>query len=184
MEVVVSETQQVVTHRAADAPRLIPGGFKLHGDLDDGVGNGQAGGKRHGGALARVDHGGGGTGIGERAGPSGQVVADLQDHRIREAQPHSTLPPFTLRISPVMCRASSLHRNTTGPAMSAALATRPSGIARSISPRLAPPASAYAPAAISVSTHPGATQFTLMWRGASSIARDLVKAMTAPLVAA
>jgi len=36
---------------------------------------------------------------------------------------------------------------------------------------------------ISVSTHPGATQLTVI-RGASSTASDLVKAMTAPLVAA
>src|SRR3989442_15563384 len=35
-------------------------------------------------------------------------------------QPHSTDPPFTLSISPVTCRAQSLHRKTIGPAMSSA----------------------------------------------------------------
>src|SRR5260370_28782191 len=70
IEVVVFETQQVVAHRATDAPGLISGGFELRGDLDDRVGNGKSGGKRHGGALARVDHGTGGGGGGPPALPA------------------------------------------------------------------------------------------------------------------
>src|SRR3989442_2841312 len=106
------------------------------------------------------------------------VEADAHDH------PQSTLPPFTLRISPVMCPARSEQRNTMGPAQSSWLATRPSGIVRSMSSLPRPAALAYGVADISVSTHPGATQFTLIRRGASSTARDLVNEMTAPLVAA
>jgi hypothetical protein len=50
IKVVVFESQEVVAHRAAHAPRLIPGRFELRGDLDDRVGNGQLSGKRHDGA--------------------------------------------------------------------------------------------------------------------------------------
>src|ERR1051326_9251555 len=97
-----------------------------------------------------------------------------------ERHPQSTEPPLTFNTSPVMCRASGEHRNTIGPATSSALATRPSGIVRSIAAR---PSPAYGFADISVSTHPGATQFTVSF-GASSTASDFVSAMTAPLVAA
>src|SRR5207249_8465096 len=62
-----------------------------------------------------------------------------------------------------------------GPAQSSGLATRPSGIVRSISSLPRPASLAYGVADISVSTHPGATQFTLIRRGASSTARDLVR---------
>src|SRR2546425_1150377 len=106
------------------------------------------------------------------------VEADAHDH------PQSTLPPFTFRISPVMWPARSEQRNTMGPAQSSGLATRPSGIVRSMSSLPRPASLAYGVADISVSTHPGATQFTLIRRGASSTARDLVNEMTAPLVAA
>jgi hypothetical protein len=42
-------------------------------------------------------------------------------------QPQSTEPPFTFITSPVMCRASGEQRNTTGPATSSGVATRPRG---------------------------------------------------------
>jgi hypothetical protein len=45
------------------------------------------------------------------------------------------------------------------------------------------PSPAYGPALISVSTHPGATQLTVI-SGAYSIASDLVIEISAPLVAA
>ena len=67
-----------------------------------------------------------------------------------------------------------------GPAMSSALATRPSGIPCSM--RARPPA-AYGSAHISVSTHPGATQLTVM-PGAHSMAIYFVIEISAPFVAA
>ena len=89
-----------------------------------------------------------------------QLAGDVEDgpggRRPQGAYPHSTDPPFTFTISPVMWRASAEHRNTIGPATSSALATRPSGIPAAI--RLSP-SPAYEPAAMSVSTQPGATQF-------------------------
>src|SRR5690606_33364216 len=95
--------------------------------------------------------------------------------------PQSTLPPFTLRISPVMWRAIGVHRKTMGPATSSAVATRPSGI----------PALAAARASVrrteaerSVSTQPGATLFTVIPRGASSTHMDLTSETMAPLDAA
>src|SRR5439155_264200 len=86
-----------------------------------------------------------------------------------------TLPPFTFRISPVMCPARSEQRNTMGPAQSSGLATRPSGIVRSMSSLPRPASLAYGVADISVSTHPGATQFTLIRRGASSTGEGFVR---------
>ena len=82
-----------------------------------------------------------------------------------------------------MWLARSEHRNTIGPATSSAPATRPRGIVPSISCLPLPPPLANGFAHISVSTHPGATQFTLM-PGASSTASDLVNEITAPFVAA
>ena len=67
-----------------------------------------------------------------------------------------------------------------GPATSSALAMRPSGMARSIAWRPC----AMGRSTISVSIHPGATQFTVTSRSASSTATDLVKEMSAPLLAA
>src|SRR6267378_3078375 len=102
-----------------------------------------------------------------------QLPGDLQDlggdGQLRwERHPQSTDPPFTFRISPVMFRANREHRNTIGPAISSALPARPSGIvARSAGLALSVAAD------ISVSTHPGATQFTVIW-GANSRARDFV----------
>src|SRR6516162_3790274 len=72
--------------------------------------------------------------------------------------PHRTEPPFTFRISPVMKLARSDARNRIGPAISSAVAARPSGITL---------AAIFRPAFVfstgfdmSVATHPGATLFT------------------------
>ncbi len=46
-----------------------------------------------------------------------------------ELQPHKTDPPFTLMISPVRKLANSDARKRIGPAISSAVAARPSGIA-------------------------------------------------------
>ena len=67
-----------------------------------------------------------------------------------------------------------------GPATSSTVATRPSGIDASMRSR--PAAMGFA--TISVSTQPGATQLTVMPRGASSTATLLVRAIIAALVAA
>src|SRR5688572_22439064 len=104
-------------------------------------------------------------------------------HRDRPAReddddhPTSTLPPFTLTISPVMWRARSEQRNTIGPAMSRGDATRPIGIDL---PMRALPSPTYADSAISVSTQPGATLFTVIPRGASSMHSDFTYEIIAP----
>ncbi len=67
-----------------------------------------------------------------------------------------------------------------GPAMSSALAIRPIGMLSWIRWRFS---GVKAGALISVSTQPGATQFTTRV-GAYSMASDLVSEMRAPLVAA
>src|SRR5437870_506983 len=96
--------------------------------------------------------------------PAGSRVVAHRDRpagKEKNDHPQSTLPPFTLRISPVMWRARSEQRNTIGPAMSSALPTRPNGIVSSISRLPSPVSRPYGCADISVSTHPGATPFTL-----------------------
>src|SRR2546426_11938268 len=119
---------------------------------------------------------------GETRGPGPHRCVPLPTpHSV--VQPHSTVPPLTFRTSPVMCRARSEHKNTIGPAISSGGATRPSGIVRSISRFPFPASRENGCWHISVSTHPGATQFTAI-RGASSPASDFVRAMAAPLVAA
>jgi len=80
-----------------------------------------------------------------------------------------------------MWRASGLARKSTGPAMSAGLATRPSGIFASMRPR---PSAANGRVTASVSTQPGAMLFTVMSRGPSSTANDLTKDIIAPFEAA
>ena len=65
----------------------------------------------------------------QAAQPADQVRAQaLRVPQDDVAHPQSTDPPLTFTISPVMCRASGEQRNTTGPAMSSAVATRPSGM--------------------------------------------------------
>src|SRR5260370_4001365 len=96
--------------------------------------------------------------------------------------PHSTAPPVTLSTSPVTKVARSDAQNRIGPAISARVPTRPSGIAEVAN--FAPALVASTGRDMSVPTQPGATQLTRMpWR-ASSVARDLTKLITAPLVPA
>src|SRR5277367_4727154 len=98
-----------------------------------------------------------------------------------ELQPHKTDPPFTLMISPVRKLARSEARNRIGPAISSAVAGRPSGIAA---------ATAFTPAFVeitgfdmSVATHPGAIEFTRMLCLASSTASPFTRLITPPLLA-
>ena len=65
--------------------------------------------------------------------------------------------------------------------MSRGDATRPSGMDDATRAITSP---ARAPATISVSTHPGATAFTVTCRGASSMASDLTSEIIAPFEAA
>src|SRR2546425_1683276 len=87
--------------------------------------------------------------------------------------PKKPAPPLTFRISPLICRAQSVHKKTIGHAISSGVATRPMGIESSIDFRK--PGLEKTSAHISVSTQPGATEFTLMPKGPSSAANDLVK---------
>src|SRR4029077_1950878 len=96
-----------------------------------------------------------------------------------ELYPHKTEPPFTLMISPVMKLARSEATKRMGPAISSAVAARPSGMTEE---------AIFWPAFVSstgldmsVATQPGATEFTRMLFRASSAARLLVKLMTPPL---
>src|SRR5687767_6333196 len=113
----------------------------------------------------------------------GAAHGGVVSHRDRPARededdhPQSTEPPLTFRISPVTCRARSEQRNTIGPAMSIAEAIRPIGIVRRIRSFASPP---NAGTDMSVSTQPGATELTVMSRGASSIANDFTNEMIAP----
>src|SRR5579864_4284338 len=80
--------------------------------------------------------------------------------------PHRTEPPFTLITSPVTKVARSDTANRIGPAISSGVATRWSGIVAKTAFR--PDFVSSAGLAMSVSTHPGATQFTRMLCRASS----------------
>src|SRR5258706_13171162 len=79
-------------------------------------------------------------------------------HLSLPSYPTSTAPPFTLKISPVMKLAYSVHRKSTGPAISSGVPTRPNGISRRISSPLLGLSSAGLDK--SVSTQPGATELT------------------------
>src|ERR1700722_18362405 len=96
-------------------------------------------------------------------------------------QPHSTAPPLTFSTSPVMNVDKSDATKSSGPAISSADATRPSGIVSTTS--FIPDLVLSVLADMSVSTQPGATQFTNMLCGASSVDRPFTKLMTAPLLA-
>src|SRR5580700_1889162 len=87
---------------------------------------------------------------------SGDGVTPQQ--KFPTSYPTSTAPPFTLKTSPVIKPAYSVHKNSTGAAISSGLPARPSGIV----PRIASPVlgSSSAGFDISVSTQPGATLFT------------------------
>src|SRR5207253_4215583 len=84
----------------------------------------------------------------------------------QRAQPQSTDPPFTLMISPQRKLAKSDARNRIGPAISSAVAARPSGIA--VAMALPPDLVLITGFDISVATQPGATEFTRMLCRASS----------------
>src|SRR5258706_2196364 len=79
-------------------------------------------------------------------------------HPSLPSYPTSTAPPFTLKTSPVMKLAYSVHRKSTGPAISSGVPTRPNGISRRISSPLLGSSSAGLDK--SVSTQPGATELT------------------------
>src|ERR1051326_3034993 len=115
--------------------------------------------------MARLD----GLGSGERGliareknHAPGPFCVPFEHNGISAApsHPHKTEPPFTFRISPLICRPHSVQRNTMGQAMSSGVATRPTGIPSSIDFRN--PGCENTSAHMSVSTHPGATEFTLM----------------------
>src|ERR1700735_1046895 len=94
--------------------------------------------------------------------------------------PARTAPPFTLNTSPVMKLACSVHKNSTGAAISSGVPARPRGmVCRISSPTLG---SASAPALISVLTQPGATQFTKIPDDASSVESPFTMLISAPLV--
>src|SRR5256885_1347810 len=102
-------------------------------------------------------------------------------HPVEKSYPHNTEPPFTLMTSPVMKLARPDAANKIGPAISSAVAGRPSGIAA---------AAIFCPAFVSstgfdmsVATHPGATEFTRIPCRASSVAKPFVKLTIAPFEA-
>src|SRR5262249_37287029 len=73
-------------------------------------------------------------------------------------QPTSTAPPLVFNTSPVINPACGVQRNNTAAAISSGLPARPRGIVAKT--RLLISGSLSAGAAMSVSTQPGATQFT------------------------
>ena len=85
-------------------------------------------------------------------------MAHGENHRI---------PPLTDRTWLVMYDAPSEYKNATAAATSSGVPIRRNGT-------IAARASRSAPASISVSIHPGATQFTVIRRFASSSASDFV----------
>src|SRR5205814_1985896 len=89
-------------------------------------------------------------------------------------------PPLTCSVCPVMCRDSSLARNTATLAMSSGWAMRPSGMILAIA---ASSSSVLPPRGWAVSVVPGAIAFTRMPCGASSRAIVRVIVMTPPLLA-
>src|SRR5690606_6491302 len=158
------KAQDRVAHGATHGPGLVPRVLEPPRDLAHRRGRVEVHGHGRITRAPRAEHGPPRPG-GRRSSP----------------QPQSTEPPLTFRISPVMCRARSEHRKTIGPATSSADAMRPSGMPAAMRSR---PPPANGTAHISVSTQPGATQFTVLPRGASSIAMLLTNEITAPLVAA
>src|SRR5207245_7890671 len=86
-------------------------------------------------------------------------------------------PPLTCSVCPVMCRDSSLARNTATLAMSSGWAMRPSGMILAIA---ASSSSVLPPRGWAVSVVPGAIAFTRMPWGASSRAIVRVMVMMPP----
>src|ERR1051326_5792426 len=108
--------------------------------------------------------------------------SNIAQYRVRGAvfQEPSVSPPSTTITWPVMCRASSLHRNTITRATSSGSATRPS--TDSCSARSS--TSRGSLARRSVLTKPGATAFTFTLEGPRSTAAERVSPMSAALLAA
>ena len=90
------------------------------------------------------------------------------------------IPPSTGMTAPVTYDPARLDRNTATPAMSSGRPIRPSGDEEAI----ASPKSRSVCAIIFDSNGPGATAFTVMWRGPSSLARTRVNWWTAALLVA
>src|SRR5206468_9531066 len=86
------------------------------------------------------------------------ILDALRPHLSCPGQPTRTAPPLTLKISPVINPACGVHKNKIGPAISSGVPTRPMGIGRRTS--FAIVGSSSEGRDISVSTHPGATEFT------------------------
>src|SRR5437763_8966142 len=89
-------------------------------------------------------------------------------------------PPLTQSVSPVMNAPPSLTRNITALAISAGLASRPTGILATIFSRI----SGGTAATIAVSVYPAAMTLTVMPRAALSSASALVKPIMPALAAA
>src|ERR1700730_17303270 len=99
--------------------------------------------------------------------------------QFRKLQQATTDPPFTLMTAPVMKLARSEARNRMGPAISSAVAARPSGMAAATI--FWPGFELRTSLDMSVATHPGATELTrMLWR-ASSEASPLVRLIIPPL---
>src|SRR5580704_16273034 len=110
--------------------------------------------------------------------------SEYQDDRYPKpahVYPQRTEPPFTLITSPVMKVARSDAAKRMGPAISSAVATRFNAIGARAD--FIPAFLCSTDADMSVSTQPGATQFTRMLWPASSEASPFTKLMIAPLLA-
>ena len=98
--------------------------------------------------------------------------------RVLFSRSHKIKPPSQVSTCPVMKSALSEARNATAWAMSSGVPKRPMGVSCASWGST----SAGRASSISVRMTPGATQFTRMWVGASSAARDRVRPMRAALV--
>ena len=87
-------------------------------------------------------------------------------------------PPSQVSTWPVMKSASGEARNATAAAISAGVPSRPMGVCSASCGS----SSGGNSSSISVWMTPGATQFTRMWLGASSAARERVRPIRAALV--
>src|SRR5712664_1091365 len=112
--------------------------------------------------------------------PEGTEVAPLLAGQLARAAHRMYNPPLTCSVCPVMCRDSSLARNTATLAMSSGWAIRPSGMILAIA---ASSSSVLPPRGWAVSVVPGAIAFTRMPWGASSSAIVRVIVITPPLLA-
>ena len=114
------------------------------------------------------------------------LAADLVRELVQTAPPYRSsvraIPPSAEIVSPVTNRAASEARNTMTSAMSSGVAHLRSGVWCSIVSIT--PATVLLFAHRAVSTTPGATEFTLIPDGPSSMANDLVAASMAPFEAA